>query len=693
MIWLKRGLLVVAVLLLLLVGAVAIFVATFDANSYKSQVTELVQERTGRELTLSGDIGLSVFPWLGLDVGAAALSNPPGFAEQPFAAVEAVRVHVALLPLLSREIRVAEVELRGLEVNLARDAQGRTNWEDLMQPQPGVEGEAAPSPEPGPQPSEPPPVIYVAGMQLVDARISWTDAQTGQALRIDPLNLRTGELEFGSPTPVKLDLRLIQEMPKREVALELKGDAVVDPKQGRYALSGLRLTTEASGEGIPGGSLEALLQGELAADLTAQTANARNLKLSAAGVEIEGELSVTGLTSEQRVKGRFETETFSPREVLDQLGIALPKTRDAAVFKQASAGFEVAATPNEASLSGLRLVLDDTQASGEAQVSNFAQPAIDFKLAVDAIDVDRYTPASGEAAAGGADQPPPGEPAPPLGLPVDLLRGLDLDGRIDVGRVKVRGLKLKDIEVTIAAHDGLVEIKPFRLALYGGRFKSDATVDVRGEKPAFGLRQDLFDVDFGNLLGDLTGDSLVSGKTKLSASLDTRGLSPKELLRQLDGDLNFAFTDGAVKGEGLAQAIQAVTGSTGALGAETTEFQSITGSARIDGGILKSRDLKLLAPAFEASGAGEVDLADELVDYTLRVGRAGKRAIPIRVAGSLDDLKFAPDLEAAAKEQAQDVLQKQLDKLGSGSDDAQGKPDADGDVKDALEEGLKGLFR
>ena len=40
----------------------------------------MVEEKTGRELTLSGDLKLSVFPWIAIESGPAALGDAPGFA-------------------------------------------------------------------------------------------------------------------------------------------------------------------------------------------------------------------------------------------------------------------------------------------------------------------------------------------------------------------------------------------------------------------------------------------------------------------------------------------------------------------------------------------------------------------------------------------------------------------------------------
>src|SRR5690606_636433 len=127
---LKVLLIVVAAIVLLVAGAVLFLTVVFDPNDYRDEIIAAVNDATGRELTLEGDLELEVFPSLRIAVGPAAISNAPGFGEAPFARIGAARLQLALLPLLSRRIEIGEARLEGLVLNLARNAQGRNNWQD-----------------------------------------------------------------------------------------------------------------------------------------------------------------------------------------------------------------------------------------------------------------------------------------------------------------------------------------------------------------------------------------------------------------------------------------------------------------------------------------------------------------------------------------------------------------------------------
>ena len=117
----------VALIVIVLVG-IWLFV---NPNDYKGRIAQGVKESTGRELSLPGDIKLSVFPWVALELGPATLGNPPGFGGEPFVSVKHVAMRVKLIPLLSGQLEVGRLEIDGLDLRLKKDAQGKGNWEDM----------------------------------------------------------------------------------------------------------------------------------------------------------------------------------------------------------------------------------------------------------------------------------------------------------------------------------------------------------------------------------------------------------------------------------------------------------------------------------------------------------------------------------------------------------------------------------
>ena len=117
----------VALIALMLIG-VRLFV---NPNDFKGRIEKTVKDQTGRELHLPGDIKLSVFPWIALELGPVSLSNPTGFPAEPFIQVKHLALRVRLLPLLHKELNVGRIDIDGLDLRLLKNAQGKGNWEDF----------------------------------------------------------------------------------------------------------------------------------------------------------------------------------------------------------------------------------------------------------------------------------------------------------------------------------------------------------------------------------------------------------------------------------------------------------------------------------------------------------------------------------------------------------------------------------
>ncbi len=188
-----------------LVAMVAIFVAVFDPNDYKQDLTELVREQTGRELQFHGDVDLTVFPALGMKLGAMSFSNAEGFGALPMVKVKEASISVDLASLATFAPEIDKLVLRDLELNLIRNKAGVTNWDDLVaQTAPGTETGA--TDEPGEGESEFEIKGAFGGLDLENIKLLWQDKQAGSEFRIVDLDISTGRIEPNQPFPMTLHL-------------------------------------------------------------------------------------------------------------------------------------------------------------------------------------------------------------------------------------------------------------------------------------------------------------------------------------------------------------------------------------------------------------------------------------------------------------------------------------------------------
>jgi AsmA protein len=225
---------VVAAVLVLAVGAAVALTLLFDPNQYKPELVRLVKDKTGRDLKVEKKIGWAFFPRLGIEAGGLELSNAPGFGPEPFARIDAAGVHIALLPLLRGRLDIDSIYLHGLELQLARDAAGRSNWADL-----GAGG-APPAAEAGPE-AKPPgagklPIegLAIGALDVRRATVRWQDAQSGDHLVIRNLSLDTSR--FAAKVPVDLRLGFQLERPKAPpIKAEIRSRLTVTPDSLKLA--------------------------------------------------------------------------------------------------------------------------------------------------------------------------------------------------------------------------------------------------------------------------------------------------------------------------------------------------------------------------------------------------------------------------------------------------------------------------
>ncbi len=221
MIWLKRLLLAVVLLLVLLVIAVGVFVATVNPNEYKQQIASLVQEKTGRVVSFNGPIRLSVFPWLGVRLESVAIGNAPGFMPDNMIQAKVVEAKAAFWPLLRGRFEIGKLVLDDAQIHLARNRAGVTNWDDLRAVAQAKAKAASAVPTTNattlaalPAGSSAGLMLSVGGVEIHHAALDWQDAMTGLAVQISGLDAEMGALAPGASTPISVEANYQISAPK-----------------------------------------------------------------------------------------------------------------------------------------------------------------------------------------------------------------------------------------------------------------------------------------------------------------------------------------------------------------------------------------------------------------------------------------------------------------------------------------------
>ena len=235
--FLKYSLYASVALFALVVVAIVVLIVTFDPNQYKGELAKIVKEKTARTLAVEGKIGLTLYPSLGVAVGKTTLSEPN--SEKTFAKIDEVKVSLAVLPLLSRQVVVDRVILSGLNVDLVRDKDGKTNFADLAGA--GEPPARAKAPESKAAPKSERVQLNVAGIEVKASSASWTDEATGARYKATIDRLETGRIASGVPGKLSLAMRLEATQPKADYKVDLSGQYLLNLEKQSYALSGMEL--------------------------------------------------------------------------------------------------------------------------------------------------------------------------------------------------------------------------------------------------------------------------------------------------------------------------------------------------------------------------------------------------------------------------------------------------------------------
>ena len=385
----------VLVLVLVVAGGAAAVLLLVDPNDYREEIASQVREHTGRDLTLGGDLGLSVFPWIAVTLSDARLSNAAGFGDTPFAEVGEVEIRVKLLPLLSRRLEMQTTRLVGLKLNLARDASGRTNWDDLA-------GEAAAETKPeagdGRGGGAGLAGLAIGGIDIRDAALTWDDRQNDQRYAVQNLDLTTGAIGGGDPVDLALGFDVDSNEPEMAGRIELTGEVTFDQGRGTLAIAGTELKVDLKGAGLPGGAFDATLTTDIAVDLQAQTAALDNLRLATLGIDASGQVAATGIQEAPKIEGQLAVARFDLATLVGRLGIELPANVQADKLGSAQLDATFSATESEAELGQLVVAVAGGTLEAKAQVINLKkEPTATGNLTVSNLNPRVLLAAAGQA--------------------------------------------------------------------------------------------------------------------------------------------------------------------------------------------------------------------------------------------------------------------------------------------------------
>jgi AsmA protein len=694
----KITLYVFAGLLVLLVLGVGVFAMTFNPNRYKGQIESLVQEKTGRTLKLRGDLEVAFWPSLGAKVAGVSLSERG--SDRDFVALDSAHASVAVLPLLRGRVVVDGIRLSGLKANVVKNKDGTFNFSDLIQAPP----KQKPAAEKQAREAGGPAVAFdIAGIQIDRSAISYRDLASGQELALSDVSLQTGRIAEKADGKLSLKVAAKGKVPDLDVKLDVSGDYRFDLPAQAFAVSKLDARLNGAAAGVR--DLAVTAKGDVAANPDKGEYHLKGFALDAKGAMPDQS---------------FEAHVSAPQvDIAADKALAIPKlTADITLsgegvpqksVKLPVTGSLRADLEKQTMNAELSSKFDESTIQAKLGLARFSPPSYLFDVNVDRLNVDRYFPPEPAGQPAQAQKPAPQKPEEDTPVDLSALRDLDANGRLQVGALQVKGLKLAHVKAEVKAANGRLDVAPHSANLYEGSVAGAISAQADGR---VALKESLNGISIGPLLRDFAQKDILEGKGNVALDVATAGKTVNAMKKSLGGTARLQLRNGAIKGINIAEVLRKAKTALGSEEAKAqagapqeTDFSEMSASFTIKNGVAHNEDLDVKAPLFRISGKGDVDIGNSTINYTTRAavvattkGQGGAElsqlagvTVPVQLSGPFTDMKYKVDYGAVARDVAKARIGEKL-KERLGGKPAEGESGQGGANLEKKLDKLKGLF-
>jgi AsmA family protein len=574
----------------------------FDPNWLKGRIESRVQETTGREFSIDGDLGLRLGMPLWFTADNVRLANADWAEEPDMLRVERVELRIWPWQALRGNWHIQRMTLQQPWLLLQRNAEGGGNWQSLVDP----------------------------------------DADGEADLRIDRLLVRDGKLRF---TDAALDSDITVQLasasqPASTDADAAEFDTLLLLGRGRYR------------------GQEFSIQGEVASPLELRTGDDAykvNLGARAGATQatVVGDIALQfpGPLNQLSVDLTLQGDNLGDLDGI--IDLALPETspyRLAGLLVRDGERWEFR------EFSG---TLGDSDMAGTVSIDHSSgRPFLEARLHSDLLHIDDLS-----GVLGGVPDPAGtvseaqrreaqrraelGRIFPDREIAKGALRRIDADIHLVAESIQPRRWPLDSMDVRVNARDGVVEVDPLHFTTAGGRIEAKVTLDATGAPMRFDATAQATGMQVQLLFPDAEFAQGARGRIGGSLELSGRGESVAAMLGSADGEFTLLMGSGRVRGPGDGEGFDLA--SVAGFISDDDGWMSIrcgVVDAAVEDGTATARSMAIDAEKTLIIGEGGIDLGAERWDLTLhpqpKQARFPSARTPARVEGPLDE----PSVEA-----------------------------------------------
>ncbi|HEV8388879.1 MAG TPA: AsmA family protein [Dongiaceae bacterium] len=572
-------------LLAVIALAFTILMAT-DFNDYRDLVQQRMKAATGRDLVIAGNIDASFSLSPRLTAKQVSFRNAAWSDLPQMASLNEIQAEIALLPLLSGQIRIKEVLLRGGQVVVETNKQGVGNWVlDL-----------------GPQTATPTSTTTASGLPQIDR------------MTIEDVTLLYRDGETGTKQTLAIKRFTAEDAPGAGIQVTIKGAWNERPLELAGTVGAPRQFTE--------GPLPLDLKGKLG-DVT---------------LGLRGDIGDPTTFSDLSLD--IDSSGPSLAALGDILGIALPNSAAYTLDTRLNGGagrftFSDASAKVGNSDAAGNLVLD-TSAPVTSLTATLSSQRLDFKdLGLDDGGGTANSNSDGRLFSAGP-------------WPTDWLKDIDADITWPIGTLVRGGASATQVAFSLGVKNGAATLKYVKAHIAGGSIDGSGTLKPAKNNPVLALKVAASDIESAPLLSMMgLEDVLTVGRVNMTMDVNGPGTSLRALMAGLNGKAGFATGSGQVRNSFARLLLANLFGLLTPFGGDGSTISCIAGHFDIKQGVATTRGTVVDTPSATVVGAGNIDLRNERID--MRVDPKSKNvslaaiAVPMRVTGPLTNPNVIPD--------------------------------------------------
>ncbi|MDR3478871.1 MAG: AsmA family protein [Gammaproteobacteria bacterium] len=327
------GIILGIIILLLFVG-VGILATCVSPNTFKPIITTQVFKMTGRQLAIDGNLSWSFFPYLGVKVGHASLSNPPEYTQKVFAEFTQATIGIKLVPLLHANIEANGLTLTGLTLNLIKNADGKTNWQDLLRPKVADNNASTAVVQANGTNKQVVIGLAIPSVDVNDAHVTWTNLQTKQYADMSHFEFHAKDISLNHAFPIDSHFDFDAKNPDLSGQGSLGGKITLNLNQQLYLIQDLALSISAH-QGAK--KFDLAIAGDVTANLNNQTLAIENFVGTVANLTLKGKVNISDLSTKPQLTGHLQAQPFDLKQLLQSVG---QDNANLQVAKNVSADFD-----------------------------------------------------------------------------------------------------------------------------------------------------------------------------------------------------------------------------------------------------------------------------------------------------------------------------------------------------------------